>query len=302
MLRDYDNTGGGLEQLYLDGNDLSQSDSIQYIAQALRRNQRLSVLSMRNCRMDAKGCTMIGEALKYNQHLIKLDISCNPICNNLDGIICIKQALNVNHCLQDLCLADTGLDTEGTIALAESFSENNSLVRLDLTKNPRIGIAGVMALSASIKMNQMITCIDINIAANDEEMVEIHNGLLVTCTRNAQMKKNRNNSIEIQPSESLDNNNNLARLTLEERLAAAVTKNTTNKEDVRMSQLVVKENTDDTLLIQQALDDVGLLEDIEEQKDKTTFNNIYNKCKKTHSSILQRIPEVTNPSHLGMLV
>lgn len=61
MLRDYDDSLHSLEGLYLDNNDLSQG--IQYIAQALRRNQSLLTISMCDCRIDSKGCVLIGEAL-----------------------------------------------------------------------------------------------------------------------------------------------------------------------------------------------------------------------------------------------
>lgn len=62
MLRDYENNlGGSLESLELDGNDLSTG--IQYIAQALKRNQNLRILSIRQCKLDVKGCVLIGEAL-----------------------------------------------------------------------------------------------------------------------------------------------------------------------------------------------------------------------------------------------
>lgn len=60
-------------------------------------------------------------------------------------------------------MADVGLSTEAAIALAECLPENSSLVRLDLSRNPNIQIAGLLALSVSIKMNHTITFIDINI-------------------------------------------------------------------------------------------------------------------------------------------
>lgn len=67
-------------------------------------------------------------------------------------------------------MADTGLNTEAAIALAECLPENNSLVRLDLSRNPQIQIAGLLALSVSIKMNHTITFIDINIPVSIHEM------------------------------------------------------------------------------------------------------------------------------------
>ncbi|KAI9470092.1 MAG: hypothetical protein EXX96DRAFT_391106 [Benjaminiella poitrasii] len=179
-----------------------------------------------------------------------------------------------------------------------------------------------MALSASIKMNHTITCIDINIPLDDKEMVEIHNGILASCTKNAQLRKS-NHSTETttaqqqqqqqqQPSVSQDSSvaTTTARLTLQERLAAAVTvnKNTTKnapiptKEETIVSQLAVHERPEtnsDALLIQQAFDDVGLLENSNSEQDQTELNSIYDKCKKTQSDVCSRIPEVADASHLG---
>lgn len=81
----------------------------------------------------------------------------------MDGITSIRQALNVNRSLKDLRLADTGLGTEAAIALAECLPENNSIIRLDLSRNPKIDIAGLLGISVSIRMNHTITFIDINI-------------------------------------------------------------------------------------------------------------------------------------------
>lgn len=82
LLRDYDQseTANGLERLLLDNNDLSQG-GIQYIAQALKRNQSLRHLSMCECKIDSKDFALICEALKYNQFLERLDIGYNPLCS-----------------------------------------------------------------------------------------------------------------------------------------------------------------------------------------------------------------------------
>lgn len=59
------------------------------------------------------------------------------------------------------------------IALAECLSENRSIVRLDLSRNPKIQLAGLLAISASMKMNQTITFIDINIpVSNGPETID----------------------------------------------------------------------------------------------------------------------------------
>lgn len=119
-----------------------------------------------------------------NHHLQLLDLSKNPITTGSDEgvslsalfsysasylqtrylqIQAIKAALSKNHFLQELNLADTDLDSGAAIALAECLPENSTLSRLDLSKNPHITIAGLLALSISIKMNHTLTFLDINI-------------------------------------------------------------------------------------------------------------------------------------------
>ncbi|CEP06994.1 hypothetical protein [Parasitella parasitica] len=317
MLRDYDNADSiqqGIQRLFLDRNDLSQG-GIQYIAQALRRNQSLRYLSMCECKIDAKDCILLGEALKYNQRLERFDVARNPLmAPNMDGITSIRQALNVNRSLKDLCLADTGLSTEAAIALAECLPENNTLVRLDLSRNPEIQIAGLLALSVSIKMNHTITFIDINIPTVDKDMVEIHNGILAACTKNAQSKKNE--IVALQDNPMATTAQATVRLTLEERLAA-VTKGKPKHSTSAPSTALInssqppalprrRSENNDSLLIQQAFDDVAVLEDLisgrQEEKDGVDNLAVADRCREEHSKICLRIPEVSNASHLELLL
>lgn len=74
--------------------------------------------------------------------------------------------LSKNHFLRELNLAEAGLDSSEAIALAECLPENSTLTRLDLSRNPQITMAGVLALSISIKMNHTLTFLDINISVS----------------------------------------------------------------------------------------------------------------------------------------
>ena len=49
------------------------------------------------------------------------------------------------------------------VYLAECLPENRALRRLDLTQNMGIDLAGLMALSASVRLNDTLTYVDINI-------------------------------------------------------------------------------------------------------------------------------------------
>lgn len=145
-------------------------------------------------------------------------------------------------------------------------------------------------------------------------MVEIHNGILAACTKNAQSKKSKT---EVAQKEQSDNPmvttaQATARLTLQERLAA-VTKGkpkhsiSTSSSEVNINQppALPKRRTEnkDSLLIQQAFDDVAALEDVMsgrlEEKDKSDTLAAADRCKEEHAKICLRIPEVTDPSHLG---
>ncbi|KAI8138295.1 hypothetical protein BJV82DRAFT_631776 [Fennellomyces sp. T-0311] len=235
MLRDYDNpeTIKGLEYLNLDSNDIRHS--VQYIAQALRRNRSLATLSLRECKIDAKDCALIGEALKYNQALAKLNISSNNLSQpTSEGILAIKQALYVNWTLKELNMSAAGLTSEAAIYLAECLPENRALRRLDLSKNLGIDLAGLLALSASVRLNETLTFLDVNIPPSDREMAKIQGDIVAKCTKNAQSTPKDHEKKDQTPSSvrrvgsqsSLDPNamattaQATARLSLQERLAA----------------------------------------------------------------------------------
>jgi protein phosphatase 1 regulatory subunit 37 len=61
------------------------------------------------------------------------------------------------------------MTSPGAIALAECLLESTSLLHLDLTMNV-LDIAGVMALSSSLKANHVMPCMDLNIPPGDEEL------------------------------------------------------------------------------------------------------------------------------------
>ncbi|KAI9488702.1 hypothetical protein BDB00DRAFT_877172 [Zychaea mexicana] len=240
MLRDYDSPENikGLEYMNLNNNDIRQG--VQYIAQALRRNRSLTELHLHDCKLDPKACAFIGEALKYNQALAKLDISANSLVQpSAEGILAIKQALYVNWKLKELNMSGSGLGSEAAIYLAECLPENRSLLRLDLSKNLGIDLAGMLALSASVRINDTLTFLDVNIPPNDREMARTQGDIVARCTKNAQNVSSSNEQQqrgqeqdqrkEVQRTgsqSSLDPNamvttaQSTARLTLQERLAA----------------------------------------------------------------------------------
>ncbi|KAI8884811.1 RNI-like protein [Backusella circina FSU 941] len=340
FLRDYDNAlANGLQYLDISQNDLNQG--IQYIAQALRRNINLQQLAMRECNLDAKGCALIGEALKYNRSLKRLDIALNSLClPNIDGIKTISKALCVNTSLKGLCLSETGLVSEALVALSEFIPKNNSLVRLDLSKNIRLDFQALTTISSAIKTNNTLCFVDINIPSENPNMVDIHNDILATCTNNALIAKNNEDT---NKTPIIQNNNNssiahtTARLSLQERLAAVVSKgkminmpqqerplspsspspaehrpsapepqepqvqippSRKKKKSKPISAYVVES---DENVIQKSLELVALLEEAVSM-DKRDHHDDFDKCKQIQEIVCQRIPLVEDSDHLELLL
>lgn len=177
---------GNLVTLDLKGNEIRTG--VSYIAQVLKRNRTLKVLNLSDNKLEPAGLVALAEALKYNSSLETLDVSSNP-CSGpaLEGIAALRTSFTVNHSLKRLFLTDTGLTTEGAIDLAEFIPENRSLLHLDLTNNPYIGTAGILAVSSGLKSNRIIRCLDISIPPNDGDLAELSQTILQSCIRNTEL-------------------------------------------------------------------------------------------------------------------
>ncbi|KAI7876183.1 RNI-like protein [Lichtheimia hyalospora FSU 10163] len=176
----------GLQRLDLTGNYL-QGGLATMLGEALSMNHTLSHLVLNDCQISDNECAILADALLHNHNLRILDLADNPITLRSDqGILSMKTALAKNHFLHELNLAGTGLDSSAAITLAECLPENSTLSRLDLTRNPHIDMAGVLALSISIKMNHTLTFLDINIPAGDHELAQLQHDIVSACTENMQ--------------------------------------------------------------------------------------------------------------------
>jgi len=161
---------------------------VSYIAQVLKRNRTLKVLNLADNRIDGSGLALVAEALKYNSTLETLDLSNNPCCGPLsEGIAALRTTFTVNTSLKRLFLADTGLTTDGAISLAEFLPESKSLLHLDLTANPAVETAGILAISVGLRANHLIRCLDISIPPNSPDLAEISQNILQACIRNTEL-------------------------------------------------------------------------------------------------------------------
>ncbi|KAG0318209.1 hypothetical protein BG000_004312, partial [Podila horticola] len=181
----------GVESLDVSDNDLRQG--ADYIAQTLRRNMSLKRLVMANNNLDHTRLAVIADALKLNIGLQALDLSNNKMCGPLiTGVNALTSKLTYNKSLTKLCLSNTGLQSEGAIALAEFLPETRTLAQLDLTGDDLVDIAGVMALAVSIRMNKSLTCLDMNVPPNDAEFARLSRDILRACIRNMEEQTGSN--------------------------------------------------------------------------------------------------------------
>ncbi|KAI7899019.1 uncharacterized protein BX663DRAFT_522862 [Cokeromyces recurvatus] len=179
-------------QMKLERLDLSNNYQLHMssLASSLIINHTLTHLCLSNCKINFEGLVHLSNALKENEYLKSLDLSNNPLGGETDeGIFALKSALLMhNSSLESLNLSATQLESSSVIALAEVLPENTVLTRLDLSKNPKIDIAGLLALSISIKMNHTLTFLDINIPPMDEELANLQNDIVAVCTTNMLQK------------------------------------------------------------------------------------------------------------------
>ena len=70
-----------LQELNISGNPLCD-DGIQHLAHSLRVNQGLNVLCLRSCSLTSLSAESLAGALATNNHLEKLDISGNALCDD----------------------------------------------------------------------------------------------------------------------------------------------------------------------------------------------------------------------------
>lgn len=104
--------------------------------------------------------------------------------------------LTVNSSLKRLFLSSTGLTTEGAIALAEVVPESRGLIHLDLTSNPSVELAGVMAIAAALRSNKVMRCLDLTIPPNNPQMAELSQAILQSCISNTESALSSNQAAQ----------------------------------------------------------------------------------------------------------
>ncbi|KAJ2878451.1 hypothetical protein FB639_003383 [Coemansia asiatica] len=170
--------------------DLSQNDlgrAVMDLAEGLLWNTNLRSLILRQNKLQPATLAPFIECLGINRGLVYLDISRNPVCGPSPTVLeVLSQVVTQNHALKGLFMSNTGMTSEGAILLAECLPELQRLERLDVSENPAIDVAGLMALSASIKLNKSLICVEITVNTGDDVCSALEQGIAQTCIANMQ--------------------------------------------------------------------------------------------------------------------
>ncbi|KAJ2558624.1 hypothetical protein GGH95_005009, partial [Coemansia sp. RSA 1836] len=170
--------------------DLSQNDlgrAVLDLAEGLLWNTNLRSLVLRENKLQPALFAPFIECLGINKGLLYLDISRNPVCGPSPVVVeTLTQVLAQNRTLKGLFMSASGMTSEGAITLAECLPELHSLERLDVSENPGIDVAGLMALSASIKLNRSLICVEVTVNTGDEVCAALEQGIAQTCIANMQ--------------------------------------------------------------------------------------------------------------------
>uniref|UniRef100_A0A0N5B790 Leucine-rich repeat-containing protein n=1 Tax=Strongyloides papillosus TaxID=174720 RepID=A0A0N5B790_STREA len=202
-------------------NNLLSDQGLKHIADALKtslaiNHSQLCGLVLWNNKITGQSMTYLAGALNGYGRLEILNIGCNDIKDA--GIYELKPALQNPLCsIKRLGLQDTNLDNQSVIFLAECLTVNSNLVRLDIRSNPKLSLAGFIALHSAMKTNTTVTVLNIDKScsvANSEKVQELQDTfdecfkeLEKCCDRNRRLllDKEKTTPKNDLPSENDDN-------------------------------------------------------------------------------------------------
>ena len=141
-----------IKELYLNNNGIDII-GIKLIAEILKTNKSLTVLSLEYNIICSESVKYIAESLKNNKYLIILNL-CN---NNIDnkGAEYIAELLIINKFLLDMDLSFNYIGVKGIELIIKSLELNKSLIHLNLSFNGSSdGIIGRNELLKNNKINR----------------------------------------------------------------------------------------------------------------------------------------------------
>lgn len=122
---------------------------------SLQYNNSLRVLNLESNHLGPNFLIALAETLKVNKSLTNIDLSGNALTNgnNLSGIEDLCKTLAENDTLTHLSLYNTSLTDSAGKMILNMLDNNESLILLDLEKNPEIKLDTIRKIQIKIKAN-----------------------------------------------------------------------------------------------------------------------------------------------------
>jgi hypothetical protein len=143
-----------LEMLALYGNSIDV-ESCSVLADAIRNNNNIRKLDLRDNKIGDEGMKAISDVLKNNQNSLKIwTLSNNQI--SVEGAIAIAAVLRINNTLKKLTLDGNKIGDEGAISITDALMLNHSLKYLNLEHNSEISEQTMQYIDSTMsKRNNM---------------------------------------------------------------------------------------------------------------------------------------------------
>jgi hypothetical protein len=122
---------------------------------SLQYNNSLRVLNLESNHLGPNFLIELAETLKVNKSLTNIDLSGNALTNgnNLSGIEELCKTLTENDTLTHLSLYNTSLSESAGQLILEMLQTNQSLILLDIEKNPDMKLLTVRNIQTKVKAN-----------------------------------------------------------------------------------------------------------------------------------------------------
>lgn len=157
-----------IKKLDLFGNEFGDEGVISFSKVIANENSAVEHLDLGWCGMTDLGARALAEALKKNKRVTYVRIGNNKVTAR--GIGAIAEALETNSCITRLLVNACRLDCDGASRLAQALKTNSVLKRIHLGSNKEMG-KGAAEIAAALKENRSLEHIDLSYCDIDDDTV-----------------------------------------------------------------------------------------------------------------------------------
>ena len=121
----------------------------------------LTMLYLQDCHISSEGAVELAAALCKNTKLKHLELSDNPIGEDVEGVTGVAEMLVENKTLTVLYLRYCHISSEGAVKLAAALCKNSTLKHLNPNHNA-IGVEGASSMSVMLQHNrslELLSCV-----------------------------------------------------------------------------------------------------------------------------------------------